>query len=304
MVAGAGRGSSSPWRATTRSGQFDDKQGSINQIAGTLNEGLLDGPLDEAWFAQPSGLAVGADDKIWVADSETSALRWVDPVERTVHTAVGEGLFDFGHRDGPASEARLQHPLGVAVLPDGSVLVADTYNGAVRCPTAAVTTSRPTWPSPAGCSSWTTRCSWSSPRRTGSRGSPVARCRPPRGLTERTAPATRDRPGTRRGAARRRFTPGTGAEYDDRYGPSTRLQVSSTPPGLLLDGAGDDVPLDRVLRLDPSVPEGVLHVTAHAASCDADPAIEYPACHLNTQDWGVPVRLVDGGHDPSLPLHG
>ena len=95
--------------------------------------------------------------------------------------------------------------------------------------------------------------------------------------------------------------PATGQKYDDRYGPSTRLQVSSTPPGLLLDGAGDDVPLDRVLRLDPSVPEGVLHVTAHAASCDADPAIEYPACHLNAQDWGVPVRLVEGARDDADP---
>ena len=49
-----------------------------------------------------------------------------------VRTAVGQGLFDFGHRDGPADAALLQHPLGVAVLPDGSVAIADTYNGAVR----------------------------------------------------------------------------------------------------------------------------------------------------------------------------
>ena len=60
-----------------------------------------------------------------------------------------------------------------------------------------------------------------------------------------------------------------------------------------------------MLRLDPAVPEGVLHVTAHAASCDADPAIEYPACHLNAQDWGVPVRLVEGAPTTlTLPLHG
>ncbi|HWJ84560.1 MAG TPA: hypothetical protein VNR62_03975, partial [Cellulomonas sp.] len=82
-------------------------------------------------------------------------------------------------------------------------------------------------------------------------------------------------------------------------------QVSSTPPELLLDGAGDDVPLVRTLRLNPAVSEGVLHVTAHAASCDDDPSIEYPACHLNAQDWGVPVRLVAGAAATlSLPLHG
>jgi hypothetical protein len=46
-------------------------------------------------------------------------------------------------------------------------------------------------------------------------------------------------------------------------------------------------------------------VTAQAASCDADPAIEYPACHLNSQDWGVPVRVVAGAPaELMLPLHG
>jgi hypothetical protein len=65
------------------------------------------------------------------------------------------------------------------------------------------------------------------------------------------------------------------------------------------------VPLTRTLRVNPAVGEGVLHVTAHAASCDADPAIEYPACHLNAQDWGVPVRVVaDGLASLTLPLHG
>ena len=277
-----------------------------------MNEGLLDGPLHEAWFAQPSGLAVGADDKIWLADSETSALRWVDPVERTVHTVVGEGLFDFGHRDGPAAEARLQHPLGVAVLPDGSVRRRrhlQRRRPPVRRRVEVDARSPPTSPSPAGSSCWTAarRCSSSSPPRTGSRGSPCPRRSSARSWTRgahRTQrPVTELSPGEVRLDVV--FTPAAGQKYDDRYGPSTRLQVSSTPPGLLLEGAGDDVPLDRVLRLDPAVPEGVLHVTAHAASCDADPAIEYPACHLNAQDWGVPVRLVEGAPTTlTLPLHG
>ena len=77
----------------------------------------------------PRGSRSG-DGVLWVADAETSALREVRA--GLVATAVGQGLFDFGHRDGPADEALFQHPLGVAVLPDGSVAVADTYNGAVR----------------------------------------------------------------------------------------------------------------------------------------------------------------------------
>ena len=101
------------------------------------------------------------------------------------------------------------------------------------------------------------------------------------------------------------FTPAAGQKYDDRFGPSTRLQVSATPPELLLEGAGDAGPLERRLVLNPAVSEGVLHVTAQAASCDADPAIEYPACHLAQQDWGVPVRVVTGGPASlTLPLHG
>ncbi|WP_028049469.1 NHL domain-containing thioredoxin family protein [Cellulomonas sp. URHD0024] len=285
--------------------EFDDKQGSINQLAGTLNEGLLDGPLDDAWFAQPSGLAVGADDKIWVADSETSALRWVDPVARTVHTAVGEGLFDFGHRDGPAAEARLQHPLGVAVLPDGSVLIADTYNGAVRrFSGGSVSTIATDLAEPSGLLVLddSVIVVESAAHRLTRLPLSLGRLED-RGAHRTRRPVTELAPGSVRLDVV--FTPATGQKYDDRYGPSTRLQVSSTPPGLLLEGAGDDVPLDRMLRLDPSVREGVLHVTAHAASCDADPAVEHPACHLNAQDWGVPVRLVEGGATTlTLPLHG
>ena len=107
---------------------FDPFTGETAVAAGTTNEGLKDGPLGDAWFAQTSGLAADGD-RLWLADSEISALRWIDT---EVHTAVGTGLFDFGLRDGKASEALLQHPLGVTVLPDGSVAIADTYNGAVR----------------------------------------------------------------------------------------------------------------------------------------------------------------------------
>ena len=108
---------------------FDPIKRTVGVFAGTTVEALRDGPIPDVWMAQPSGLSA-AGDRLWIADSETSALRYVE--EGVMHTAVGQGLFDFGHVDGPAAEALFQHPLGVAALADGSVLVADTYNGAVR----------------------------------------------------------------------------------------------------------------------------------------------------------------------------
>ena len=114
---------------------FDPRTGRLAVLAGTGDEGLKDGSGAEAWFAQSSGLAEDHEGNVWIADSETSALRVLrfdDDGAVAVETAVGEGLFDFGFRDGDAGGARLQHCLGVAQLPDGSVAVADTYNGAVR----------------------------------------------------------------------------------------------------------------------------------------------------------------------------
>ncbi len=292
---------------------FDGEHRSMRQVAGTMNEGLLDGPLLEAWFAQPSGLAVDADQRLWVADSEVSGLRRVEPAAATVRTAVGQGLFDFGHRDGPADQALLQHPLGVAVLPDGSIAIADTYNGAVRRydpATQEVTTLARDLAEPSGV-----LVQESADRVVllvvESAAHRLVRVAVPHGAGDRLDEGAHrtQRPVTDLGAGEVDlevvFTPATGQKYDDRYGPSTRLSVSATPPELLLGGAGDDIPLTRVLRLNPDVPGGVLHVTAKAASCDADEAVEYPACHLNSQDWGVPVRVVPTGpRTLVLPLHG
>ena len=297
---------------------FDGEQGTVEQVGGTMNEGLLDGPLPEAWFAQTSGLAVAPDGSVWIADSETSALRRVEiePGTRsgTVTSVIGQGLFDFGHRDGPAAQALLQHPLGVGSLPDGSVVVADTYNGAIRRfdpATGEVTTLTTGLAEPSGvlvhvdgdaitltvvesAAHRLTRIAL--PARLAGQVLDTGAHRTQRPVTE-VAPGDLDLDVV--------FTPAAGQKYDDRYGPSTRLQVSSTPPELLLGGVGDADALTRTLRINPAVQEGVLHVTAQAASCDDDPENEFPACHLAQQDWGVPVRVVASGTTTlTLPLHG
>ncbi|MFJ4034750.1 NHL domain-containing thioredoxin family protein [Streptomyces griseoluteus] len=281
---------------------YDPAAETVRVAAGTTNEGLVDGPGAEAWFAQPSGLAA-AGDRLWLADSETSALRWVD-LDGAVHTAVGTGLFDFGHRDGEAGQALLQHPLGVTALPDGSVAVADTYNHALRRfdpATGEVTTLATDLrePSDAVLVGDDIVVVESARHR-------LTRLRLPEEAVRVEAVAHRtQRAATEVAPGRLRldviFQAPAGQKLDTRYGPSTRLLVSATPPELLLKGEGADSDLSRELELDPAVTEGVLHVSAMAASCDDDPANEYPACHVHQQDWGVPVRLVAGAAD-RLPL--
>jgi len=102
------------------------------------------------------------------------------------------------------------------------------------------------------------------------------------------------------------FAPPPGRKLDERYGPATRLTVSASPPELLRDGAGAGTDLHRELLLgEGDVREGVLHVTAQAAACDDDPAVEHPACHVARQDWGVPIRVTpDGANELRLVLLG
>lgn len=277
---------------------YDPQSATVRVAAGTTNEGLVDGPAAEAWFAQPSGLAVSADgERLWVADSETSALRWVDR-EARVRTAVGTGLFDFGHRDGAAEQALLQHPIGVTALPDGSVAISDTYNHALRRydPDSGEVTTLATdvrEPSDAVLVDGDLVVVESARHRLTRLRLPEEAVRVADRAHRTQRAATEIAPGTLRLDVV--FQAPAGQKLDTRYGPSTRLLVSATPPELLAEGSGAGTDLGRDLVLADGVTEGVLHVSAMAASCDDDPANEYPACHVHQQDWGVPVRVTAEG---------
>jgi hypothetical protein len=282
---------------------FDPRTGEVAVAAGTTHEGLVNGPLAEAWFAQPSRLAPDGD-RLWLADAETSALRWV--AEGEVHTAVGHGLFDFGFRDGDRETARLQHPLGVSLLPDGAIAVADTYNGAVRRfdpETGQLTTLASGLEEPSGTVVVDDRLLVvESARHAVSQVDLTAVS----GAHEEFSAATR-RPVTEVGAdlvLDVTFSPPPGQKVDDRFGPATQLVVSATPASLIKDGDGRGTDLRRTLLLDPAVGDGVLHVAARAASCDADGG-EGAACRMHQQDWGVPIRVASTGEGRLvLPLGG
>ncbi|MGI5258948.1 NHL domain-containing thioredoxin family protein [Streptomyces angustmyceticus] len=280
---------------------YDPAAGTVEVAAGTTNEGLVDGPAAEAWFAQPSGLAA-AGDRLWIADSETSAVRWAERAEGgdgyVIRTAVGTGLFDFGHRDGAADQALLQHPLGVTALPDGSVAVADTYNHALRRfdpATGEVTTLATDLrePSAAVLADDDIVVVESARHRLTRLRLPEEAVRVESVAHRTQRAATEVAPGALRLDVV--FQAPAGQKLDTRYGPSTRLVVSATPPELLAEGAGAGTDLARDLVLADGVTGGVLHVSAMAASCDDAPDIEYPACHVHQQDWGVPVEVAEGG---------
>jgi thiol-disulfide isomerase/thioredoxin len=102
----------------------------IEVYAGSGTEALLDGPVITSSWAQPSGLSE-RDGVLYVADSESSAVRAVNLETNEVRTLTGQGLFDFGDGEGDADAVLLQHCLGVAATADG-VLIADTYNGKIK----------------------------------------------------------------------------------------------------------------------------------------------------------------------------
>jgi thiol-disulfide isomerase/thioredoxin len=293
------------------------EDGLVELVGGTSNEGLVDGPAAEAWFAQPSGLATSVSgDRVWVADSETSALRSVVSTAEglLVETHIGTGLFDFGHRDGDATEALLQHPLGVTELPDGSVAVSDTYNGAVRRYDPVkrqVTTLVQGLAEPSDAV--VERDAETGETRlvvVESAAHRLTRVALPEDAQRVDGPAHRtQRPSTPLPAGEVllevTFVPPAGQKLDHRWGDPTRLDVSATPDALLVSGAGRAEGLTRTLVLRDGIGSGTLHVSVQAAACDGDPDTgevpEHAACHLFQQDWGIPV-ILDASADARLAL--
>lgn len=111
--------------------RLDLGRGAIEPYAGDGTERIQDGPRRDAAFAQPSGLATDGE-RLFVADSESSAIRAIDLRTEEVTTLAGardepRDLFHFGDDDGVGPGRRFQHPLGIA-LSGGTLFVADTFN--------------------------------------------------------------------------------------------------------------------------------------------------------------------------------
>jgi len=114
-------------------------QGAVSTLAGDGTPGFVDGPGRQARFDGPTGVAVGADGRVYVADTYNDRIR-VIAADGTVATLAGGDR--PGDVDGTGTLARFDTPTAVVVDAMNRVYVADLRNNAIRrvTPTGEVTT--------------------------------------------------------------------------------------------------------------------------------------------------------------------
>src|SRR5215831_17978682 len=104
-------------------------QGVVSTLAGDGTAGYADGPAAQAKFDGPIGVAVDKAGNVFVADTYNDRVRLISPSGQVTTLAGAKGP---GYADGPAATALFDTPCGLAVKPDGSVIVADTGNHRLR----------------------------------------------------------------------------------------------------------------------------------------------------------------------------
>ena len=90
------------------------------------------GPATSAMLQCPLGMAIDANDNIYIADYLNSAIRKVDAKTQIITTVVGNGTPGYTGDNGPASAATLSYPDRVSVNGAGNLFISDTGNNVVR----------------------------------------------------------------------------------------------------------------------------------------------------------------------------
>ena len=91
------------------------------------------GPAMQAWLDTPGGIAVAPNGDVYFADSNNHVIRRIDPANNIKPVAGNHDLgTGFSGDNGPATKAQLDTPDGVAIAPDGDLIVADSHNDRIR----------------------------------------------------------------------------------------------------------------------------------------------------------------------------
>jgi DNA-binding beta-propeller fold protein YncE len=90
------------------------------------------GPAREAGIFGARAVKLAADGTVYILERQGSSLRAVDPRTGIVDTVAGTGARGYGGDNGPALAAVFDAPKEMAVDRDGSLLIVDTENHAIR----------------------------------------------------------------------------------------------------------------------------------------------------------------------------
>jgi sugar lactone lactonase YvrE len=90
------------------------------------------GPARQAKFSSIGGIAVDANGNVYIADAGNSVVRMVNIATGTISTVAGSGAAGYSGDGGPATSAKLNDPIGVAVGSNGVLYIADSQNSVVR----------------------------------------------------------------------------------------------------------------------------------------------------------------------------
>ena len=107
--------------------------GTISTYAGTGTPGFAGdgGPATAAQLSFPQGVALDSAGNLYIADSNNNRIRKVTP-GGTISTYAGTGLQGFSGDGGPAIDAQLWFPVGVALDSAGNLYIADQENQRIR----------------------------------------------------------------------------------------------------------------------------------------------------------------------------
>ncbi len=112
--------------------KIDLASGAVTTIAGAAGEGgLVDGNASEARFAEPEGIALSNDGKLYIADTDNNAIRVLSLSTGVVATVAGS-TDQTELLDGIGQGASFFKPKAIRIDSSGNLLVADSFNMALR----------------------------------------------------------------------------------------------------------------------------------------------------------------------------
>ena len=114
--------------------EVNAEHGDITTVAGNGTAGYSGdgGPATAAELYYPLGVAVDATAICSSPTATTARIREVYAGSQVITTVVGDGYYGYSGDGGPAAEAELDEPYGVALDSSGNLFIADTGNYRVR----------------------------------------------------------------------------------------------------------------------------------------------------------------------------